>query len=64
MSIFLAIRTYFIQVIAELRKVSFPTYIQVLRRTVVVIVSISALTLFIAIVDAGITELLKVFVFK
>lgn len=55
---------YFSQVINEVKKVSFPTLNQTVRRTVLVVISIIIGTMFLALADAGITGLVKLFILK
>jgi preprotein translocase SecE subunit len=64
MNIFQVATRYINQVIIELKKVTYPTLNQVLMRTVLVVVSIGVATAIIGSLDAGVAELLKLFVFK
>jgi len=55
---------FFSEVIAEIKKISFPTWIEVRNATIVVIVSVILVTVIIGIVDYGIFYTLKNFVMR
>jgi preprotein translocase subunit SecE len=53
---------YFIDSYQELKKVTWPTRKQLIRDTLIVIVSSIAVTAFIGLIDLGLTKLLEYFV--
>lgn len=55
---------FFTEVIAEVKKVSFPTWVEVKNATVIVIISIILVTLIVGAIDYGIFYTIKNFVIE
>jgi preprotein translocase subunit SecE len=56
---FLRIRTFFSEVIAEAKKVTWPTFKEVRDTTIVVIIAIFVFGIFLYLVDMGLGEILR-----
>ncbi len=58
-SIFRAIRTFFTDVVSEFKRVSWPTREATLQSTGVVLVVTLAISIYLGVVDVGLSELVK-----
>ena len=58
--VFVRIRTFFSEVIAEAKKVTWPTFKEVRDTTIVVIIAIFVFGIFLYLVDLGLGEILRV----
>ena len=55
---------FFSEVIAEIKKISFPTWIEVRNATIIVIISVIIVTIIIGAIDYGIFYTIKNFVIE
>lgn len=60
--IFISVKNYFVGVVAEVKKITWPTREQVVSQTIIVIVGVSVLAIFFALIDYGFSELVKVII--